>query len=101
MLGLLLHLILIVAAALFYAARRRLPWAGRHAVSSGLLYGVCIYAFMTLVVVPLSAFPYKTTFDPPLVALNLVAHMVLVGLVISLFAHASTQHERDGVTLAT
>jgi hypothetical protein len=90
-LGLFLHYaILIVAAALLYMASRRLDWIAQHAIRAGLIYGACIYAFMNLVVVPLSAFPYKLTFDPFNFSMSLLVHMVFVGLPIALFVRAAS-----------
>jgi len=72
------------AAAIFYIASRYIAFLTRHAVVSGILYGLCIYIMMTFAVLPLSAFPHKVTFVPFVVAANLVVHMFLVGLPISL-----------------
>ena len=71
------------AAAVFYAASRRLhaliewPWL------SGPLYGVAVWLFMKLVVLPLSATPPKL-FLPPDWHLILLAHLTCVGLPIAL-----------------
>jgi hypothetical protein len=54
-LGLGLHfLIAFGAATVYYLASRKIAFMTRHAVLSGLLYGVMVYAFMNLVVLPLS-----------------------------------------------
>ena len=89
-LGLALHFfILIVAAAVFYAASRQLGWLVRHVLLAGALYGVAIFLFMNLVVAPLSALPHKEPFPPsfPLGATlrDLAVHMLLVGLPIALW----------------
>jgi hypothetical protein len=85
-LGVALHfLIALTAAAVFYVLSRKLTFLVRHAVVSGLLYGIAIYFFMTYVVVANSAFPFKggafnlTNF----IASNLT-HMFCVGLPIAL-----------------
>jgi len=55
-LGALLHfLIALVAAAVYYAASRKLGVLLGRPVVSGLLYGVAVYVFMNFVVLPLSA----------------------------------------------
>ena len=84
-LGLFLHFcIAFIWATIFCVATRRLPVLTRHAVISGILYGVFIYAMMNLVVLPLSAFPRKVTFVPIVVATGLLVHMFFIGVPISL-----------------
>src|SRR5579864_5074104 len=39
-------LIATAAAAVFYLASRKLKFLAKHAIQSGLLYGVAVYAFM-------------------------------------------------------
>jgi hypothetical protein len=82
-LGLALHfLIAIVAAWVYYAASIQLPaLAGRPAVF-GPMYGIVVYAFMTFVVVPLSAVPkHPSSLD--LAAIILLVHIGCVGLPIA------------------
>jgi uncharacterized membrane protein YagU involved in acid resistance len=89
-LGVLLHyFILIVAAALYYAASRKFDLLTRRAVGCGLLYGVAIYVVMNFVVLPLSASAYRPTLTLGSVALNLSVHMILVGLPIALMVRRS------------
>jgi hypothetical protein len=84
-LGLALHdAIVIVAAALFHAAARRLDWLREEPVTAGLAYGVAIYGVMNFVVLPLSAYPYPMRFPLLTTATGLLVHMVGVGLSISL-----------------
>jgi uncharacterized membrane protein YagU involved in acid resistance len=90
-LGLLLHFsIAIAAAATFYVVSRRFGWLIRHAVISGIVFGLCVYAVMHLIVVPLSAFPYKQSLRPLALVTGLLAHMLLVGLPIALCIRAGT-----------
>src|SRR3954465_12512013 len=77
-LGLCLHFaILCVAAAIYYAASRRMVFLREYALACGLFYGIAIWLVMNLVVLPLSAlhdmgpYPYRG-----LVA-GLLGHMVL------------------------
>src|SRR5437660_2085828 len=64
-LGLLLHFcIAIVAAATFNVLSQRFTWLVQHAFVSGAIFGLCIYAVMNFIVVPLSAFPHKLAFPP-------------------------------------
>jgi hypothetical protein len=94
-LGLFLHFFIACSwAAIFYAASRRVSALMRHAVISGLLFGVLVYAVMNLLVLPLSAYPRKLTFPPVVLITGLLVHMLLVGLPIALMvrrAHTSAQ----------
>ncbi len=90
-LGLFLHFfITVTAAAIFYIVSRKLGWLVHHAVISGLLFGLAIYAFMNLLVVPLSAFPHKQSFAPLELVTGLLVHMFLVGLPIVLCVRAAS-----------
>jgi hypothetical protein len=78
-------LITFTAAAVFYAVSRKWSFLVNHSVLSGLLYGVMVYSFMNLVVLPLSAYHITITFRPAiLVARDVAIIMVMVGLPISL-----------------
>jgi hypothetical protein len=86
-LGLALHFVIAFgAAAVYCAASRGLHFLVRRPILWGSLYGVAIYLFMNLVVLPLSAFPHKVAFAPLSVAINVAGHMLFVGLPISLAA---------------
>jgi hypothetical protein len=85
-LGLFFHfLIATTASAVFYFASRKLTFLLRHAILSGLLYGVAVYIFMSSIVLPLSAYHARIAL-PPVVHLirDVAIHMLLVGLPISL-----------------
>ncbi len=85
LLGTALHFVItFTAAATYYAASRKLTFLMRQAVVSGLIYGVAIYWFMNLIVLPLSAFPHKITFRAAIVVTGLIVHMLCVGLPIAL-----------------
>jgi hypothetical protein len=84
LLGLAAHfLILIVAAALYFAAGTRLPLLRSHAVACGALYGVLIYLFMNFVVLPLSAFPLKLSYPALTILRGFAFHALLVGIPIA------------------
>jgi len=84
-LGLALHfLIAFTWAAVYVAASRKLRFMVERAVPAGLLYGVVVYAFMNLVVIPLSAAPFKVSYPPFKLAVDVAGHMLLVGLPIAL-----------------
>lgn len=81
-LGLFFHfLIATTAAAVFYAASRKLKFLVKHAIPSGLLYGVVVYAFMNDIVLPLSA--YHTQIALPHI-MDVAVLMFMVGLPIAL-----------------
>jgi hypothetical protein len=83
-LGLALHFVIALgAAAVFYAASRKLKFLTRHAVISGFLFGIAVYFFMQYVVLPLSSF-HKGPFSMSLTLIGIVIHMFCVGLPISL-----------------
>jgi len=87
LLGLLLHFtIATTAAAVFYVASQRWPALERYAVPAGIAYGIVVYFFMRLVVLPLSA----ATLQPltaAMVAKGLAIHVVCIGLPIALTVH--------------
>lgn len=86
LLGLLLHFfIALCVAAVYVLASRRLDVLTRRPVLCGLLYGVLVYLAMTFVVVPLSAARGGVP-TLPMFFLNAVAHALLVGLPVALFA---------------
>jgi hypothetical protein len=85
-LGLPLHfLIAFGAAAVYHAASRKLTFLLQRAILCGLLYGIAIYLFMQLIVLPLSAAPkFKTSVLS--VVLGVIVHMFCIGLPVSLAA---------------
>lgn len=84
-LGLLLHFVIALGATIvFYAASRKLTFLVRHAVVSGIIYGIAVYFFMQLVVIPLSAIGSRAPFRPFQLALGLTVHILCVGLPIAL-----------------
>lgn len=87
-LGLFLHFfIATTAAAVYVAASGRAPLLVRGAVPIGLVFGVAVYFFMKYLVLPLSAVPRLTPFDPR----AMIGHAFLVGLPIALFARRGSR----------
>lgn len=78
-------LIATTAAAVFYLASRKLKFLVKHALPSGLLYGVAVYIFMYYIVLPISAYHTKIAL-PTMTGLirDVAVHMFMVGLPISL-----------------
>jgi hypothetical protein len=84
-LGLASHfLIAFCAAAAFALVSRRWPWLLAHVYLSGALYGIAVFWFMQLVVLPLSAIAFKQNFSWPAVATGILVHVLCVGLPIAL-----------------
>jgi hypothetical protein len=85
-LGLFFHvLIAMVAALVFNLGVRYLPALLKHFLLSGALYGVLVFFFMNLVVIPLSAIP-KRPFSLSGALVPIVIHIFCVGLPISIAA---------------
>lgn len=83
-LGVALHFtIATTAAALFYAASRKLKFLVSRAVLCGVLYGAVVYLFMHRVVLPLSAVAHHHM-PVPYAAAEFVEHWFFVGLPIAL-----------------
>jgi hypothetical protein len=82
-LGLALHfLIAFTLVVVFYAASRRFDFLRRRAVLSGIIYGLVVYAVMTLVVLPLSAARPRHSVTGDLIQIGI--HMFVIGLPTSL-----------------
>lgn len=86
-LGLLAHFLIAFALAGSYVlASRRIEVLTKHPVLAGALFGACVLLLMRLVVLPLSAYPHPVTFRPLATTLDLMSHMFLFGVPISLAA---------------
>ncbi len=86
-LGVGLHFIIALGAAtVFCLAINKLPWLIAHPWWSGALYGIAVFWFMQLMVLPLSAIPFKQNFAWPVVATGLLVHVLCVGWPIALAA---------------
>ncbi|BDE05788.1 hypothetical protein WPS_10640 [Vulcanimicrobium alpinum] len=70
-------------AGLYAAAARRFPILIGHAIIAGLSYGIAVWIFMDLIVLPRTGVP-QFPFNPALFAAFLVDHAVFVGLPIAL-----------------
>lgn len=89
LLGILIHfLIAFGAATVYYFASRKFPILIRQALICGMLYGVAVYFFMARVVTPLSL-----TRKLPLTLLQLVIHVLFVGLPVALIARWSASKD--------
>ena len=83
-LGVLLHFFIACsAAAIYYAASRKLLFMKDHPLVCGLFFGGAVQEVMNLIVLPLSALHAKGPYQLHGLLLGLGTHMVVVGLPIS------------------
>lgn len=89
--GILLHFVVATCiATVYYLISRLLPFVIRHAIVSGLIYGVIAYLGMNYVVVPLSAIGPRTGPKPLWIfTTEIIGHAFLVGLPVALLARRS------------
>jgi len=83
-LGVFLHFFIACsAAAIYYAASRKLRFMTEHPLVCGLFFGAAVEEVMNLIVLPLSALHAKGPYKLHDLILGLLVHMVVVGLPIS------------------
>jgi hypothetical protein len=76
--------IALCAAAVYSAASRKLEFLKDHFVVCGLFYGIAVFLVMNLIVLPLSAVPFKVgPFTVAALIQGLLVHMFIIGLPIS------------------
>ena len=91
-LGLVSHfMIALGAAAVFYFASRVIPFLLERPLVSGILYGIAVFWFMQLVVLPLSAFPHKRLATWSGIVIGNIVHMICVGTPIALVTKRMSQ----------
>lgn len=90
-LGLLCHFFIAFGAAtVYYLASRKLEPLTTKPFIFGPLYGIAVYWFMNLIVVPLSAFPFKLTRELKWTLIGVTIHIFCVGLPIALANRKNT-----------
>ena len=83
LLGLFLHFfIATTSAAVYYFASRKMRMLIEHPVTSGLVFGECVFLFMYFVVMPLSAIGWPK-FNTATHITGPIGHPLLVGLPIA------------------
>jgi len=83
-LGVFLHFFIACsAAAVYYAASRRLGFLKEHPLVCGLFFGGAVEEVMNLMVLPLSALHARGPYELHDLIQGLLVHMVVVGLPIS------------------
>ena len=86
------YFIAFMVVLTFLVVSRRVSTLRRWPLWSGLVYGIGVWLFMNLVVLPLSV--GRPRFIPPVVTNGLLIHMFGVGLPSSLFARAADSDTR-------
>ncbi|HEV2468794.1 MAG TPA: hypothetical protein VGS78_06340 [Candidatus Sulfotelmatobacter sp.] len=79
------YFIAFSASAVYVAASDVIGFLLKHAVISGVLYGIAVYFFMNRIVVPLSA-ARKYPFSWEMMLVGVTIHIFCVGLPIALLA---------------
>ena len=83
-LGVCLHFFIACsAAAIYYAASRKLIFLREHPLVCGLFFGGAVQEVMNLVVLPLSALHSRGPFTLHDLILGLAVHMVVIGLPVA------------------
>lgn len=83
-LGVFLHFfIALSAAAVYYAASRRLGFLTQYPLVCGLFFGAAVEEVMNLVVLPLSALHARGPYELHDLIQGLLVHMVVAGLPIA------------------
>jgi hypothetical protein len=83
-LGVALHFFIATsAAAIYYAASRKLPFLREYPLICGLFFGAAVNDFMNFVVLPLSALHPSGPYELHDLIQGLAVHMVVVGLPIA------------------
>jgi hypothetical protein len=87
LLGIVLHFVMVlIMAAIYYAAATRIPFLVKRAAWCGPIYGLGLYLTMNHVVLPLSAIGRHGGNGPLWIVIpEILVHMFLVGLTIALF----------------
>jgi hypothetical protein len=87
-LGLFFHfMIALIAATVYFIASQLIPFMNRHAIISGILYGLCVYLVMYGIVLRVSAIHSTTppwSYPWPVLIGNVLIHMLGIGLTIAL-----------------
>jgi hypothetical protein len=88
MLGMLLHFFIAFTAATIYClTSRKLGFLANHWVVCGLFYGIAVFLFMNLIVLPISALHLAGPYQLSELLQGIVSNMVVIGLPISFSVH--------------
>ncbi len=88
-LGVVVHFFIATTIVFVYwAAASRIALLHKHPFICGAVYGLLVYLFMNLVVIPLSAVPFRPKL--PAIIGGLFVHVLLIGIPAALFARDVT-----------
>ncbi|MBS1791852.1 MAG: hypothetical protein JST85_29370 [Acidobacteria bacterium] len=86
-LGVVLHFVIAFGAAtVFCLAGSKLHWLVARPWLNGALFGIAVFWFMQLIVLPLSAISFKQNFSWQTIATGMIVHIMCVGWPIALAA---------------
>ena len=81
LLGVFFHFFVsFVVAGVFILSADRIPLLRRYAIPGALVYGFGVFIVMNLIVLPLSAAPPLPPPTTPQIILNILDHMLVIGL---------------------
>lgn len=90
LLGVLFHfLISIVITGVFILSADRIPLLRHYAIVGSLLYGLGVFIVMNMIVIPLSATPPIPAPTTPQLIMNLMDHVLVVGLPLGILISRS------------
>ena len=94
LLGLAIHfLIALIVVAIFYAASRTVRFLTEYAAVSGVFYGIIVYLVMYWIVLPTTFPMFRHRLGNGL--LELIIHIVLIGLVTALMVRRFSRLEEE------
>ncbi|MCL4250824.1 MAG: hypothetical protein KJ065_21915 [Anaerolineae bacterium] len=85
LLGLFFHFVFSFAvAAVFIVSADRMPFLRRNAILGSLVYGLCVWIVMNMIVIPLSGTPELPAPTVPVLIIDILDHVLVVGLPLGL-----------------
>ena len=90
LLGMLFHYIVsFVVAGVFFLSANRISLLRRYPMVGSFLYGFGVFVVMNMIVIPLSAAPPLPAPTTPQLILNLMDHVLVVGLPLGILVRRS------------
>jgi hypothetical protein len=91
LLGVLIHFfIAFVVAGVFILSANRIPLLRHYSIVGSLLYGFGVFIVMNMLVIPLSATPQLPAPTTPQLILNILDHILVVGLPLGILVQRNT-----------
>jgi len=90
LLGLFFHFVVSLAVAgVFILSAGRIPLLRRHAIPGSLVYGFGVFIVMNMIVMPLTAAPPLPAPTTPQLIVNILDHVLVVGLPLGILVRRS------------